>query len=103
MSRKLIGGLLILLGVAGGFGTDILFFLVGGIEEVVRGISAHPLNGTDIAWGLIKALVFDGLGIFASFFLLILPGIGLMTSQPRLLRRGRRAVRGGARDIRRGR
>lgn len=53
--KKLVFVVLLVLGGIAALGLDILFF-VRGVEEVVRGFSASPHSGHDIAWGLVNIL-----------------------------------------------
>jgi hypothetical protein len=74
--RALIGWLIALAGIALGVWLDIFVFLVGGIKEVIDGFSAHPHISGDIAWGLVKCIAFNGLGIVAAV-LIVLFGIAV--------------------------
>lgn len=65
--KKAIYVVLLALGIVAGVGLDILFF-VRGVEEVMRGFSAHPHSGHDIAWGLVNIIwrdVFTSVLFFA--------------------------------------
>lgn len=53
--KKVTFVLLLVLGGLAAVGLDI-FFLVRGIEEVVRGFSVSPHSGHDIAWGIVNIL-----------------------------------------------
>jgi len=55
MIGKVIGSLLIAAGIVAGAYVSVWVFLVGGIMEFIRGISAHPVSAHDIAWGIAKA------------------------------------------------
>lgn len=75
---RIIGALLILAGIGVGVYVDLWFFLVGGIVQAVDGVKATPTNGHDVGWGLIRAIFGTGIGLFLTFFLLILPGLALL-------------------------
>lgn len=57
-----VGVLVFLIGVA----LCIWLLSVGGIEQIVTGASAHPADGSDIAWGIVRT-VCTGLGLVISF------------------------------------
>jgi len=87
--RKFFGVLLIIVGIAVGVYIDIWLCLIGGIEEIVSGATAQPVNGTQIAWGFVRAFVFTGIGVFVAW-ILVAVGAGVAGSKPRLrLRRPR--------------
>lgn len=58
--------------IAAGIYVDVVLLLVGGINEIVKGATAHPINGDLVGWG-IAHVVFCGVGVFVA----ILLGIGL--------------------------
>lgn len=66
-----IGLLLMAATIAAGVIFDILVLLVGGIEEIVRGVQMNPMSGHDIGWGAAH-VVFSGVGTFAAVLLCIL-------------------------------
>jgi hypothetical protein len=51
--------------VALGLWFDIGWCVVGGIEELVRGIQAHPTSGHDIAFAVVRCCL-AGVGVFAA-------------------------------------
>lgn len=53
--KKVTFVLLLVFGGLAAVGLDIYFF-VHGVEEVIRGFSAHPHSGHDIAWGFVNIL-----------------------------------------------
>lgn len=57
---KVIGVLLILATIAAGIYVDLKFFLIGGINQIINGFSAHPDNVHDIVWGFVRVLILDG-------------------------------------------
>jgi hypothetical protein len=69
--RKAVGILLIPTGIALGIWIDIFVLLIGGINETVVGFDAHPHNGHEIAWGLVKAIVFTGTGVIVAIIVII--------------------------------
>lgn len=75
--NKLVGGLLAVAAIAAGIYVDIVWLLVGGIREIIRGATASPLDGSQLGWG-IAHVVFSGLGTAAAIFLVIL-GIAIAT------------------------
>jgi hypothetical protein len=58
----------------------IVLLWVGGIEQVVRGAEASPVNGGDIAWGLVKSVGFGDLAIGAGIVLTFLIWLGVIGS-----------------------
>ena len=83
LAKKILGVLMIAGGIVAGVWIDVVFFFVGGIEEIIRGFQAHPNSGHDIAWGFVRTIAFSGLGLAAAIFLLVIPGLFLLTTKHR--------------------
>lgn len=75
MNVKKLGGILIVLaGVLLGIWLGIVVMLVGGIIQGVHGVTAHPVNGTDIGWGVVRVL-FSGFVGWVSGLLVVAVGM----------------------------
>lgn len=74
---KVLGGLMIMAGIALGFFVGLYLMFVGGIFSIIGGITADPVNASKIVWGAIRIL-FAGLAGSLSTFLLIIPGMALL-------------------------
>ena len=68
---KVIGVILIVATIVAGIWFDIVIMLVGGIEQIVRGVQVHPWSGHDIGWG-IAHIVLSGVGVGVAALLCIL-------------------------------
>lgn len=77
MFRKLLGIALILGGIALGIWLGIVYGLVGGITQVVNGLKATPANSSDIAWGIVRVIFADVMGI-GSGAICIWSGFGML-------------------------
>lgn len=86
MISKAIGVILILATIAAGIWFDIVWMLVGGITEIIRGAEAAPVSGHDIGWG-IAHVVFTGVGATAAVLLCILWAALFLGRPPRRSRR----------------
>lgn len=86
MIRKILGVLVIIGGIVVGVYVDIWLLLVGGIKEIVAGVTATPMNGDQIAWGIVRAVVFDGLGLILAWVCIVV-GIMLLTGVAPKMRR----------------
>lgn len=78
--RKFFGILLIILGIAVGIYVDVWIFFVGGITEIVNALNMHPIDGAQVAWGCVKTFLLTGVGIFVTFWILMVPGFALIGS-----------------------
>lgn len=69
--RGLIGGLLILAGIAlaGFLGGYVMLY--GGIVQLVDGLSASPIDSSDVALGAIRILFADTVTFFVSVVLIV--------------------------------
>jgi hypothetical protein len=65
--KKIIGALLAAGFIVAGFWGGIQFGWVGGIEEFIRGLQASPVDGGEIAWGVVRAAVIGDLIIAGGF------------------------------------
>lgn len=45
----------------------VYVFLYGGIVQFVHGVSDHPADGSDIAWGVLR-VAFAAIGVVPAFF-----------------------------------
>ena len=62
-------GILVGLAIVGaGVVFDLSFFLIGGIEEIIRGVQAHPMSDHDIAFGIVRVLC-SGIGFTVGIIL----------------------------------
>ena len=82
MIGKAIGVLLILATAAAGIWVDVVWLLVDGISEIIRGAEAHPVSGHDIGWG-VAHVVCTGVGLSAAAVLCILWGALFFGHSPR--------------------
>lgn len=80
--RKVLGVLMIAIGILGGVVADIIFFFVGGIEQIIRGFQATPINGGDVTWGFVRAIPLNGVCLVVGIIFLTIPGIALLASRP---------------------
>lgn len=90
--RYLIGVVVGVAGVAASAYVGVVVFFIGGIEQIVDGVNAHPADGSKIAWGIVKIVAYDsiaGLGIILAIVLAVLIATG---SPPRRFRRNRRSA-----------
>lgn len=89
--RKLLGVLIIIGAIMAGVWFDLWVMLIGGIVEFVNGVKATPTNGHEVLWGVLRAVVFNGVGTIAAIVLVIF-GLVLIgyKRKPRLVRRFRR-------------
>lgn len=94
MISKAIGVLLILATVAAGIWLDIVWLLVDGVSEIIRGAEAHPVSGHDIGWG-VAHVVCTGAGLAAAPLLCVLWAVLFFGHSPR--RRTSAANRAGLR------
>lgn len=74
-----IGILLIVGGIALGLYAGLWWAFVGGIMQIIAAVQATPIPGADIAWGIVK-IVFAGAIGGISAFVLIVPGMAMLTS-----------------------
>lgn len=77
--KILFGVLMILGGIALGLYVGIWLMLVGGIMQIVDAVTADPINGSDIAWGVVR-IIFASVSGVISAILLIVPGFKLAMS-----------------------
>lgn len=63
--RVLFGVTLALTGIAGALYIGIVVMLVGGINEILAGLHAHPQNSNDIAWGIVRVVFCESAGLIA--------------------------------------
>lgn len=70
--------------VAVGVYVDIYLCLVRGVELIAQGLQAHPSNGGDIAWGVVR-IILSGVGVSVTAILaaLLLAGIGAIEPRSR--------------------
>lgn len=83
---KILGVLLIVGGIVGGIWIVIL--LVGGIKQIVAGLSTTPMDGSSIAWGVVDLVIMGVSGFVA--LMMISGGIGLITAEQSYMPRKRR-------------
>jgi hypothetical protein len=57
--------------VVAGVWFDVGYLLIGGIEEIVRGVQATPVSGHDIGFGILR-VVLTGVGFAVSIWLALL-------------------------------
>jgi hypothetical protein len=82
--KVLIGIILTIALIVAGVWLDLVVFLVGGVEEIIRGIHAHgSLQSHDIAFGIVH-LVCSGAGVaVAAILIAVVWGICFGTSNSR--------------------
>lgn len=85
--KIVVGVLLILAGLALGIYAGLVLCFVGGILQIVDGATAHPVSGSDIAWGAVRALVLPEIVGGIAFLLLGAPGIALIGSRKKYMGR----------------
>lgn len=68
---KILGVLIVLGGVVLGVWIDVFVMLFGGIQLIVAGLNADPMNSSDIGWGVIH-LVFCGIGAIVAVVVVML-------------------------------
>lgn len=90
--RMVLGGLMMAAGLVAGAWAGVIWGLVGGIETAIAGFSAHPINGSEAAWGLVRCLGLWELIGAAAFLIFFLPGLHFLhyDSTKRTLARDRR-------------
>lgn len=66
MFRRLFASFLFLLGVAGAVLVGIWLCFVDGIIDIVHAAQASPLNGGELAWGIVKVFILGGIACYAS-------------------------------------
>lgn len=77
--KAIIGLLMILGGLALGAYVGLWLMFVGGIIQVIEAVQVTPVNASGIAWGIVR-IVFASAAGWLSAWLLILPGLRLITS-----------------------
>ncbi len=83
--RVIFGVLLIIAGVIVGAYVGIWLMLVGGIIQIVEAFQSDPVNGSDVAWGVVRCLLASMVGGLA-FYAVTVAGfllIGSADSRPR--------------------
>lgn len=75
--RALLGIILILAGVALGIYLGLWLMFVGGIIAIVNAIQADPINGSTIAWGIVRIIFASFIGGISAM-VLIIPGYKLI-------------------------
>lgn len=71
--RKMLGGLLIAVGLAAGLYVGVWLMFIGGIVQVIETIRAPELSAVDVAVGVAR-VVFAGLVGWLSAMLCVIPG-----------------------------
>jgi hypothetical protein len=75
--EKLVGIFLMLLSIVAAFYAGVIWALVGGIELIVHGVAAHPVIGSDIAWGIVRAGGLWEVICIVAFIVIFAPGAAL--------------------------
>lgn len=75
--RNLLGVVLILAGIVGGFYLGFWWAFIGGIVDVVTQIRATNMDATALAYGIAKVL-FSGMIGWISACLGIVPGLAIL-------------------------
>jgi len=84
--RFLVGALLVLGGIAAGLYVGFYLFLFDGVRDIIEVIQADTVDSGKLAWGIVR-IPCAGLAGGLTFWVLVLPGIGIATSAP--TKRGR--------------
>lgn len=75
--RNVFGVLLIVAGVAFGVYVGLWLMFIGGIVQIIDAVKATPVDGLDIAIGIVK-IIFAGAAGGISAVVAILPGAAML-------------------------
>jgi hypothetical protein len=75
---KVLGTLLIVVGIIAGVYLDIWVLFVGGILEFIQGVKATPTDTNAVVWGIVKTILLAGGGSALTLILLIFPGLSMV-------------------------
>lgn len=96
--RKVVGFLTALIGVGAAIYFGVVIFLIGGIEQIIEGFEAEPVDKSKIAWaivGIIYRDVFIGLGMMLAIAIGYLIAFGSLPGDRRRQMRKRQQRRRG--------
>jgi len=74
---SVLGGLMVLLGVAAGAYMGFWFMLVGGVIQIAEAVSLSPVPAGEVAVGIIRVFAAGPVG-WACAALLIIPGVAMI-------------------------
>jgi hypothetical protein len=75
--KAVIGIILVLAGIAFGVYVGLWVCFIGGIVQIIDAIKATPVEGLDIAIGIVRIL-FAGAAGALSAFVAVIPGVALV-------------------------
>lgn len=79
--KKILGYILMVCGVFFGIYMGVWWAFIGGIIEMVNGVTATPVEAASIAWGLLRWSSAGVLGVI-TFYCFFFPGLAMLTSSP---------------------
>lgn len=77
--KAILGVVMIVGGVVFGVWAGLWWAFVGGIIQIIHAVQASPVEGADIAWGIVK-IIFAGAIGGVSAMALVLPGAALVNA-----------------------
>lgn len=80
--KALLGVFMILAGIALGLYVGLWLMFIGGIIQFVNAVTADPVNGAGVGWGVVRIFSASFVG-WLSAAVLIIPGVGLIGSGSR--------------------
>lgn len=61
--RKVIAALLVLAGIAAGLYVGGYLMFIGGITQIVDAVQEEPIEGSEIAWGIVRIVFASLVGV----------------------------------------
>lgn len=77
---KIVGALLMIVGIAFGIWAGLWWAFAGGIIDIVVAIQSNPIPAGTVAWGVIKILFAGVIGMVAGV-VAVFPGFALFTAR----------------------
>lgn len=74
---RIFGLILIVLGIFLGLYLGLYLMFIGGITQIVDAVQVDPVDGSDVAWGIVRIIFASAVGA-ASFWICVLPGAALL-------------------------
>lgn len=65
--KTILGILLITIAIVLGVYVGVFLMFIGGIAQIVHGVSATPADGVSIGWGLVRVLCASWAGVWSAF------------------------------------
>lgn len=81
--KQIFGLVLIILAIPTALYVGVWFCLIGGIVEIINAIKATPVPALGIAIGIAKVFC-SGIAGVVSFWVMLLPGLGLLSSKSKI-------------------